>query len=321
MGDNLSVVDPASPPAAVIQQLFFLVLAVTGGIFLLVEGLIVYCALGFRRRARAGDADPPQLYGSLPIEVAWTVAPFLIVFILFLVVLRTDAEVLTPPENSLRVTTIGHQWWWEYEYYDYEHKDESGRPALLFRTANELCVPVNQPVLLDLLSADVAHSWWVPRLAGKMDLIPGKTNRLWFQAKQAVLFQGQCAEYCGTQHANMQLRVVVQEPREFDEWLENQKKKAESSAAVRDGEKLFLSLACVNCHTVRGTPAKGRFGPDLTHLMSRQTITARPTLNNRENLRRWVNNPDDIKPGSNMPSLHLSAEQVDTVVRYLETLK
>jgi cytochrome c oxidase subunit 2 len=321
----MSIFDPASPPAESIRQLAILVLAITGFIFLLVEGVLCYCILRFRRRAAAGK-EPPQVYGSQPIEIAWTVAPALVVFVLVLVTARTLWEVNVPPpsphvgDNTLFVTVVGRQWWWELTYDHY-----NGR-ALGFTTANELHVPasakdVSRPVYLTLKSADVCHSFWVPRLGGKTDLIPGRINSMWFQTDQPGLYLGQCAEFCGTQHAHMLQRVLVDSPADFENWLENEKKPAVEGPAVSAGRATFLSLSCVNCHQVRGTPARGTYAPDLTHLMSRQTLASGMVPNTPENLRRWIANPQQIKPGCLMPAFGLNTRELDDVVRYLLTLR
>jgi cytochrome c oxidase subunit 2 len=270
--------------------------------------------------------EPPQVYGSMPIEIAWTAAPLLIAFVLALILTRAEFEVRvnqsTPPPGSkpLYVTVIGHQWWWEYIYDRYDGQD------LGVITANELHVPASEeglprPVYLTLKSADVCHSFWVPRLAGKTDLIPGRTNEMWFQTKERGLFLGQCAEYCGTQHAHMLLRVNVDSPDEFQKWIADQRKPAVDGAAVRAGRDLFLSQTCVNCHRVRGTTAAGTYAPDLTHLMSRQTLASGAVPNTEEQLRKWLVDPQRIKEGCLMPAFGLSEEQVDLLVKYLGTLK
>jgi cytochrome c oxidase subunit 2 len=333
---NLSIFDPASPPAASIRDLSLLVFAITGAIFLVVEGVLVYSLYRFRSRATPGGpgdgTEPPQVYGSQPIEIAWTAAPALIVFVLMLVVARTLGELRAdpdrPPEGSqpLHVTVIGRQWWWEFDYEDY-----NGR-KLGFITANELHVPastksgddspgVPRPVYLTLRSADVCHSFWVPRLAGKTDLIPGRTNRMWFQTAEPGLFLGQCAEYCGTQHANMLLRVVVDRPDEFERWLANQEKPAVEDPAAADGKAAFLAQTCIDCHRVRGTPARGTYAPDLTHLMSRETLAAGVVRNTGAQLDRWVEDPQKIKPGCLMPAFGLRERNRDLVVKYLLTLR
>jgi cytochrome c oxidase subunit 2 len=341
---NLSIFDPVSPPAESIRSLSILVLAITGFIFVVVEGILIYSIVRFRRRAAAGGAEPPQVYGSNPIEIAWTAAPALTVFVLILVTARTLWEVNVPPpqpqagDNTLFVTVVGRQWWWEYTYDHY-----NGR-ALGFTTANELHVPaaeqgVPRPVYLTLKSADVCHSFWVPRLGGKTDLIPGRINSMWFQTSRPGLYLGQCAEYCGTQHANMLLRVYVDPPDRFQSWLELQQKDRWpikddprlNDPQVRAGEKAFLGQSCVNCHAVRGTPAKGKYAPDLTHLMSRRTLASGMIANDAEDrplddlagskLRDWVTDPQQIKPGCLMPAFGLSDRDRDDIVRYLLTLR
>ena len=326
MSQSLSIFDPASPQASSIRNLSFLVLAITGFIFLLVEGMLIYVIVRFRKHAGSATSEPPQFYGSQPIEIAWTAAPAIIVFILALVTTRTlweaDATPSTqgPGDRALLVTVIGHQWWWEYRYEAYD-----GR-KLGFITANELHVPVSEegrprPVLLTLKSADVCHSFWVPRLAGKTDLIPGRTNHMGFQAVQRGLFVGQCAEYCGTQHANMLLRVVVDSPEDFELWLANEASSVVDNVASHEGRTMFLSQSCVNCHQVRGTLAQGGYAPDITHLMTRQTLAAGMIPNNLENLRRWVDNPTSIKPGCLMPAFGLSEHDRGLIVGYLSTLR
>ncbi len=319
--DGMAVFDPASAPAESIRDLFYLVLAISAGIFVVVGGMLVYCIVRFRSRAprEEREAEPPQLYGSGPIEVAWTVGPVLIVFVLFLVVIRTVVDVTDVPEGALQVRVVGHQWWWEFEY-----------PQSSVRTANELHVPTSadddrRAVRLELESADVVHSFWAPRLAGKTDLIPGRKNHMWFEAREGGVYEGQCAEYCGTQHANMLIRVVAHSPAEFTAWLDNQAKDAAGDATLDDaqraGKSVFLSQTCANCHTIRGTPARGTVGPDLTHLASRATLAAGVVENNREQLSRWLHDPQLLKPGCNMPDLQLTSSEIADLVSYLESLK
>ncbi len=335
---DLSIFDPASPPAESIRSLSVLVLAITGFIFVVVEGILIYSIVRFRRRAAAGGAEPPQVYGSKPIEIAWTAAPARIVFVLVLVSARTRWEVNVPPpqpsegDNTLFVTVVGRQWWWEYTYDHYNGKPiralgpdgrETGQPVV---TANELHVPagaggVARPVYLTLKSADVCHSFWVPRLAGKTDLIPGRVNSMWLRTDRPGLYVGQCAEYCGTQHANMLLRVVVDAPGVFESWLENERRPAAEDPAGSAGRSAFLAQSCVNCHRVRGTAARGGYAPDLTHLMRRQTLAAGVVENTPENLRRWVADPQQIKPGCLMPAFGLGDREREDVVRYLLTLR
>jgi cytochrome c oxidase subunit 2 len=323
---NLSIFDPVSPPAESVHRLSLLVLAITGFIFVVVEAILIYSLMRFRRRNAMASAEPPQVYGSTPIEIAWTAAPTLVVFVLVLVTTRTLWEVNIPPpeprpgDNALFVTVVGHQWWWEYTY------DHYNGATLGFTTANELHIPVSEaggsrPVYLALKSADVAHSFWVPRLAGKTDLIPGRTNNMWFQTDRPGLYVGQCAEFCGTQHANMLLRVVVEPPGDFERWLENEKKPANDNPSASVGRSAFLGQSCVNCHAVRGTAARGRYAPDLTHLMARQTLAGGMMANSPEDLRRWIENPQRAKPGCLMPAFGLSDGQCAEIVSYLLTLR
>jgi cytochrome c oxidase subunit II len=324
---NLSIFSPVSPPAESIRTLSILVFAITGFIFLVVEGVLLYCLVRSRRHAVGETTEPPQVYGSKPIEIAWTAAPALIVFILTLVTARSlwEINIDTPSgpradDQTLLVTVVGRQWWWEYTYESYNGK------KLGFTTANELHIPASEPgaarpVYLNLQSADVCHSFWVPRLAGKTDLIPGRTNSLWFQTEQTGLFLGQCAEFCGTQHANMLIRVVVDSPQDFEKWLEHEASPAVDDTGLTDGKASFLAQTCVNCHRVRGTPARGTYAPDLTHLMSRRTLASGMVPNSTEELRRWIDDPQQIKPGCLMPAFGLSVTERDRIVGYLMTLR
>jgi len=311
---------PASTPAESIFGLSLFVLLTVAGIFIVVFTLLAYAVVRFRSRPGDDLSEPAQIYGSDRVELSWTVIPVLIVITLFLAAARVIASVqgAVPPAGALEVTVTGHQYWWEYRY-----------PELHIVTANELHVPVSDrahptPTFLTLLSADTDHSFWVPRLAGKTDLIPNHPNHTWIDPYEPGLFLGQCAQYCGTQHAKMLLRVYVQPREDFERWVHEQQEPARSAAPDTTssvGQRVFESTACINCHTVSGTPAKGRFGPDLTHLMSRDTIAAGAAPNTPEMLRRWIKNPDAIKPGSKMPAMGLSDQDVAAIAAYLETLR
>jgi cytochrome c oxidase subunit 2 len=311
-----SIFSPSSTPADSIYHLSLFVLAVTGAIFVVVFSLLAYAAIKFRRRADDDGREPPQIYGSNQVELAWTVIPVLIVVVLFLAAARVihaieDAKF---PPGTIEVTAIGHQFWWEFQY-----------PGQGFITANELHVPVSDrnhptPTHIRLMSADTNHSFWVPQLAGKTDLIPNRVNNMWIDPHETGVYVGQCAQYCGTQHAKMLLRVVVESREDFDKWLADEKQPAADVASAADGRRVFESTACVNCHTVAGTNAKGRFGPDLTHLMSRATIASGAAENTKENLRLWIREPDAIKPGCLMPAMQMSEQDIDAVTAYLMTL-
>jgi cytochrome c oxidase subunit 2 len=311
-----SIFDPRSTPAESIYHLSHFVLAITGLIFLVVFTLLAYATVKFRSGNANTNREPAQVYGSTQIELAWTIIPILIVVVLFFATARVIHAIQDAPKpaTAVEVTAIGHQFWWEFRY-----------PALGVVTANELHVPVSDPehptpTFLKLLSADTDHSFWVPQLAGKTDLIPNRLNQMWIDPRQTGVYLGQCAQYCGTQHAKMLLRVSVDTPETFDAWIRGQKASANRDDKEARGRGIFETTACVNCHAVGGTNATGRFGPDLTHLMSRSTIAAGAAENTNENLRLWIQNPDAIKPGSLMPAMKLSDEDLDALVRYLETL-
>ena len=308
---------PASTPAQSIYHLALFVLVVAAAIFLTVFSLLVYSIVKYRRRSSDDGREPPQVYGSNQVELAWTVLPVLIVVVLFLASARVIHSVQDPrfPPGTIEVTAVGHQFWWEFRY-----------PQQGFVAANELHVPVSDskhptPTHITLLSADTDHSFWVPRLAGKTDLIPNRVNSMWIDPHETGAFLGQCAQYCGTQHAKMLLRVIVESREDFERWVANQRQQAKSIDTVARGRQVFEATACVNCHTVAGTNGKGTFGPDLTHLMSRETIAAGAATNTPDNLRLWVKNPDDIKPGARMPAMQLDNQQLDDVVAYLLSLR
>jgi cytochrome c oxidase subunit 2 len=308
---------PFATPAAADRQAAYLTFAITGAIFVVVAGLIVYAIARFRRPYREDDLqEPPQVYGSNQIEAAWTVIPILIAFVLIGVAARVIAAIqnASPPANMLKVTVVGHQWWWEVHYPDFG-----------VVTANEIHVPIapdgKRATYLQLTSADVIHSFWVPQLAGKTDLIPNRINYMWIDPREAGAFVGNCAEYCGTQHAKMLLRVIADSPSDFQNWIASQQKPAVEDPQASQAKAAFGALACVNCHMIRGTAAVGKFGPDLTHLMSRQTLGAGILLNTAQNLRAWVNDPQDSKPGCFMPSMKLTDPELDQVVSYLQSLK
>ena len=308
---------PQSTPAKSIFHLSLFVLAITGIIFAVVCTLLVYSLLKFRARSSSTSSEPAQVYGSTQIELAWTVIPVLIVVVLFMATARVVHAIQDAPmpASAVEVTVIGHQFWWEYRY-----------PQLGVVTANELHIPVSDPAhptptFLQLLSADTDHSFWIPELAGKTDLVPNHPNRMWMDPEHTGTFLGQCAQYCGTQHAKMLLRVSVDTPEEFAEWVRVQRQPAVADERVAAGKRVFETTACINCHSINGTVANGRFGPDLTHLMSRSTIAAGAALNTPENLRLWIQNPDAIKRGSLMPAMQLSKSDLDALMGYLETLR
>jgi cytochrome c oxidase subunit 2 len=341
---NVSTLSPASPMAEWIRFLFYFVTAVGVFILAIVWGVLFYSLVRFRRKRNirspgeeqptSAATEPPQVYGSIPIEIAWTVAPGIIVLLLMLVIVRTAMEVrVRQPKDlagthAVTVSVVGHQWWWEYII-----KSDGDRTVDVV-TANEIHLPAgsdgdetkgeqatSRPVYLTLESADVCHSFWVPRLAGKTDLIPGRVNEMWFETTEPGLYVGQCAEYCGAQHANMLLRMYIDTPENFTAWLENEAKPAVNDAGQAEGQRAFMSQSCVNCHTIRGTPAHGKFGPDLTHLAARKTFAGGMIELNRDNLRKWIRDPQEIKVECLMPAFGLSDRNVNLITDYLMTLK
>ena len=314
-----SIFSPNGTPAHSIFGLSTLILTFTLGIFLVVGGLLLYALIRFRHRETDPNPlqEPAQIYGSTQIELSWTVVPILIVFMLFLATARViySTERSPKPATALDVIVIGHQFWWEYRY-----------PKFGIVTANELHVPVSDPrnpnaTYLIMSSADTNHSFWVPQLAGKMDVIPNKVNVMWIDPHSEGLYLGQCAQYCGTQHAKMLLRVYAETPADFAAWVRRQQQPAKEDDATAEGREVFQHNDCISCHTIAGTVATGRFGPDLTHLASRETIASGAVPNTPENIRKFVQNPDHFKPGVLMPAMHLSDHDLDAVTAYLTTLK
>lgn len=326
---------PCSVPARAIYELSVLVLAICSGIFVVVTAALLFVVVRYRRRPTDGTQEPPQIYGSSQIELAWTVVPIIITLVLILVTARTIGEIQNRnlPEDALIVEVTGHQWWWEVGYPQYEVK-----------TANEIHVPVSSaahpaPTRIVLKSADVLHSFWVPQLAGKMQLVPNRTNMTWIEPLRTGVYLGSCAQYCGAQHAFMLLRVIVHTPEEFQCWIASQKGLSTRSRPLAiaatshgtpsrggidpaaSGKKTFFSTACINCHRINGTAAEGTLGPDLTHLMSRHTIGAGVAENTHQNLVAWIRDPQLLKPGCFMPDMHLTPSQIHEVVAYLETLR
>jgi cytochrome c oxidase subunit 2 len=316
--NSTSIFSPASAPAHLIVNLAHFVLLVTGGIFVVVLSLIIYAAIRFRHRPGEDESlEPAQVYGSDSIELAWTIVPLVIATILALTTARVIQQIQNPlrPAAAVDVQVVGHQFWWEVRY-----------PKYGIVTANEIHVPVSdqasrEPTFIDLRSADVVHSFWVPRLAGKLDLVPGHPNSLWIEPEKPGLYLGQCAEYCGTAHSLMLLRVYADTPAEFARWVANQKAEPVDDPSVAAGRRVFESYACINCHGIAGTSGDGHFGPDLTHLMSRDTLGAGAAANTADNLKAWIKDPGHLKPGVLMPAMNLSDDEIDALATYLATLK
>jgi cytochrome c oxidase subunit II len=300
---------PEGPQARQADSLWDLTFGIAVVIFFLVEGALVYILFKYRQRS---DRDmPKQVHGNTRLEMMWTAIP---VLLLTVIAFRTVAgiyEIAERPDNPVEVTVTGHQWWWEFEYKD--------GPV----TANELHIPVGRPVLFTLRSADVIHSFWVPKLGGKQDAVPGRVIKMTYEAPKEGEYLGECAEYCGLSHANMRLRVFAHPPAEYEQWVADQMKDAAPPAAglAAQGADLFAKGQCVGCHTVKGTPAQGTIGPNLTHFASRTTFAGSIFERNEENLGRWLADPPENKPGSKMPDLGLKEPEIQALVAYLQSLK
>ena len=282
------------------------------GVFVVVEGVLLYAVVRWREKPERGR--PREVHGNVLMEIGWTLAPALILVVIAIPTIRTIFLVDRPPTDpdALVIEVTGRQWWWEFHY-----------PELGITTANEAHVPVGRTIDLRLRSADVIHSFWVPRLGGKRDLVPGRENELWFRPDSVGVFWGQCAEFCGTAHALMGLRVIVDSPQDFEAWAAANGADAARpvDAEARAGRGVFMSNACVSCHEIRGTVARGQLGPDLTHVGSRLTIGAGLLDNNLENLIRWIDATREVKPGALMPEVDLTEQQVRQLAAYLLGLR
>jgi len=281
------------------------------GVFVVVESALLFVIVRYRQRPDSGE--PKHIHGSTLLEVAWTLAPAVVLVFIAVPTIRTIFRTEgTPPKGALAVEVVGHQWWWEFTY-----------PDLGITTANELHLPQGRPVGFTMTSKDVIHSFWVPKLGGKRDVMPGRTTRISFTPDSVGEVYGQCAEFCGDSHANMRFRVVVQTPEDFQRWVAAQQAPPapvdSAQAQVAAGSQLFMTKGCLACHTIEGRSA-GVIGPNLTHLASRGTIAAGILPNDAEGLTRWLRNPPGEKPGSLMPKIPFTDDELAAMVAYLQTL-
>ena len=312
---------PEGPIGIEVDALWDNVLWIALAVFVLVQGLIIVSIVRFRERRDDDGTLPKQVHGNPRLEVIWTIIPAVILAAIAVPTVQTIWELADEPEGMLHVEVIGHQWWWEFRYEDYE--------GLV--TANELHIPTGRTVLLEMTSADVIHSFWVPKLAGKQDTVPGRTNTLKIEATEEKEYFGQCAEYCGLSHANMRVRVVAQSPADFEQWAQDQSadyQRPERGTLAAEGERLFLRElgSCVQCHAIRGSDAASTVGPDLTHFASREWFAGAIFVNNDENLAAWLDDPPKMKPmapgdGMGMPDYDLTAEEIDALVAFLRHLE
>jgi cytochrome c oxidase subunit 2 len=327
-----SMLQPAGPIAAQEAQLGYVIFIIAGVVFVVVITALLYCVIRFRARPE-GD-EPSQLHGNTPVEITWTIVPSLLLVVILVITISTLFNIATPPagRNSITITAIGHQWWWEFDYNS-DH----------FVTADQLNIPVNTVVKINLVSNNVIHSLWVPQLGGKTDVIPGHNNSMWLEAttydpNNATnnLYRGECTEFCGTQHAHMDFVVKVQTQSDYNAWVAQQQRLATNPApgtSAALGKQVFLSSGCVGCHKINGvTPATTAtlIGPNLTHYGSRLLIAGGVLDNTPSNLAEWIYDSQSVKPGVDMPSFNgsqspdypsLTQDQLNNLVAYLESLQ
>ena len=309
-----SALAPVGPNSAAIANVFNIVLIIATVVFVVVEGLILFSAFRFRRKAK-DTSEPVQVHGNTKAEIAWTILPALIVVTLFVLALQTLQTLDTKPAaaaEQMTIKVIGHRFWWEYQY-----------PDLNITTATDLVIPTGKVVNLELSSGDVIHSFWIPQLNGKTDAFPNHINFTWIQANTPGVYYGQCAELCGPSHANMRAVVIAKTPEEFDQWVKDQQAPPAqpTDALAQQGQQVLLAGACIGCHAISGTAAQGKVGPNLTHMASRSSIAGGMFTNTEGNLKRWLTNSPAVKPDSVMPNLNLSKSDIDALTAYLQSLK
>jgi len=301
---------PASPNTQAIFNLWMIAIAIFGVIFLLVAGLIVFSLMKYRWRE--GEPDPEQVPGQKTVELVWTAIPLGIVTLLFFLTVKTMGVSDPAPAPEPDLIVIGHQWWWEARY-----------PKTGVVTANEIHIPTGKALSVRLDAADVLHEFWVAKLARKMTTVPGHPNYIWLEADQPGTYLGSCSEFCGTEHAWMRFTVVAQPPAEFAAWeaAQLQPSVAPATAKAQQGEQIFMQMSCVSCHSINGTAAHARVGPDLTHVAARGQIGAGMLDNTPDNMRLWLRNPQAVKPGVEMPNFEFTEDQVTALGAYLGGLR
>jgi len=301
------------------NSLFIPVFWIAVAVFVLIAGLVSYCIVRFR--ARSDDEAPRQVHGNTRAEIAWTIAPALLLASIAIPTVKFVFDLSSFPKDALTVNVTGHRWWWQMDYADRADPNKTD-----FTIASEMHIPVKQKVVVTLTSVDVIHNFWVPELAGKLYAIPGRHNKLVIEADTPGTYYGQCAEFCGTSHANMRLRVIADTPEQYAAWVAGQEGPAVpvpvagGSADLVAGAQVFKTAGCAGCHAITGI-SDGVVGPNLTHFKSRSVFAGAIFANTDNNLRLWLANPPKEKPGSVMPNLNLSADQIDNLVAYLDSLK
>lgn len=306
--------EPRSDFADAIDRLWNLTLYL--GVAVAIVTFAILAFILFRFRYRPDAPNPKQVHGNTTLEIAWTLIPAVLISIIAVPTVQTIFFTYRePPAESIVIDVRGWQWWWEFRY-----PLANGDTIV---TANEVHVPVGQPVHLRMTSTDVLHSFWIPQMGGKRDVIPNRLTEIVFTPSEAGVYLGQCAEFCGESHALMKMRLIAHEPDDFARWVQNEAAPAVEAAdsAVMIGQQLVTAGVCAGCHTVRGTTAQfGQTGPDLTHLARRSTIAAGVLENNAQNLREWINDAPSMKPGALMPAMDLSDQELRYIVAYLQTL-
>ena len=316
-GINQSVLSPAGVQASLIHTLWLLMLTVCVAVFATVlVALLVGVIRGARNRSKEESALPSEstLTRGVGVAVVLTIVTLVALLVASVWTGRTVGSLQA--SSAITIAITGHQWWWEVEY-------EDAVPSRRVVTANELHIPTNRPVVLKVTSRDVIHSFWVPNLQGKRDLIPGYTTAIWLQADRSGVFRGQCAEFCGMQHAHMALDVVAESDQDFEAWLDavRQPGRDPVESTPRRGRDIFMQTRCAGCHAVRGTDAAAQIAPDLTHIATRSTLGAGTLPNTPENLAAWIRDPQRVKPGNQMPPNPLTDDDLQALVAYLETLR
>jgi cytochrome c oxidase subunit 2 len=314
-----SALDVRGPAAERIAGIWWAMLAISAMIYLVVVALVLYLLLR-RQTSDASTPVPATDVGPTRRAKRWiliggVILPTVVLAPLFVASVRVLSALMRETRGDLTIHVTGHQWWWGVRYEGADNSD--------ILAANEIHIPVGRRVRIELTTADVIHSLWIPNLHGKTDLVPGRTNVTWIEATGPGTSRAQCAEYCGTQHAHMALPVVAETQAEFDDWLARERLPAQVplDSVARAGASVFISAGCGTCHTIRGTTAGGVSGPDLTHLAGRRTIAAGTLANTPANLARWIADPQAVKVGNKMPRVPLTSEQLTALVAYLETLR
>ncbi len=299
---------------------FLVLMLLAVAVSLLIGVLVAYVIVRYRRRP--GDGEPRQIHGNRNLEIVWTAIPALVLvalfgFLLFSMLTDPTAGTDIPSGREPDIVVTGNQWWWEFYY-----------PASGVVTANEMHLPAGRRVLVQLKAEGVIHDFWIPQLGPKMDMIPGHPNYTWLEAKEPGIYNGACAEFCGLQHAWMRIYVVAQQPEEFDAWIRDQLESSPPPVTplAQRGKEIFLgrtpeARTCASCHAIRGTPANGQAGPELTDFGNRATISAGVMKNTPQNLALYLENPQEVKPGIYMPNFRLSEEEILALTAYLESLK